>query len=308
MAIHPWNSKVRLMLMLTSYMDETGHSDDPNFHFAGMAGFIAPMATWEQFGPVWQGILDDFKLKEPFHMKEFAHFQGQFEHGWKEDELKRQKLFGQLVKAIVDAEPTPMGAIVSIEDFKSLTKCQQDSFDDPYFVAFQCITKGAALTACDLPNETVAMVYSYNEERGAIQSEKYSINQAGNAEQLWHQMKALKVYGRWMGAYASSTPVQMVQLQAADLFAYELAKEFENQLTRPQDGMRYGLRQILPLVRDPFLPQLYDRIELLRAVKGGRFPCQTGTEVFDDDEELHAISAYHRMLKWMRERGKVKHR
>ena len=59
MAIHPWNSRVRLMLMLTSYMDETGHSDDPNFHFAGMAGFVAPMETWVQFGEVWQAVLDD---------------------------------------------------------------------------------------------------------------------------------------------------------------------------------------------------------------------------------------------------------
>ena len=308
MAIHPWNSRVRLMLMLTSYMDETGHSDDPNFHFAGMAGFVAPMETWVQFGEVWQAVLDDaeFGLTEPFHMKDFAHFQGQFKDGWKEDEPKRRRLFSKLIASIVDAKLIPMGAIVSIEDFRSLTKCQQDSFDDPYFIAFQHVTKGAALTACDLPNETVAMVYSYNEERGTIQSELYSVNQAGNAEQLWHQMKALKLYGKWMGSYASDSPARLVQLQAADLFAYELAKEFENQLTRPQDGMRWGLQQILTLVEHPFLPQLYDRRELLRAVKGGNFPCRTGLEELGDDDEANMVSAFKRMLRWMKERGKVK--
>jgi hypothetical protein len=196
-----------------------------------------------------------------------------------------------------------MGAIVSIEDFQSLTKCQQDSYEDPYFVAFQDVTKGGALTACDLPGETVAMVYSYNEERGTIQSKNYSVNQAGNAEQLWHQMKKFKQYGRWMGSYVSSTPAVIVQLQAADVFAYELAKEFENQKMRPHDDMRWGLQQILTLVQHPFLPKLFDRIELLRGVKGGQFPCQTGTEEVEED---HMFSAYQRMLKWMRERGKVK--
>jgi hypothetical protein len=75
-------------------MDETGHSDDPNVHFSGMAGFVAPMAAWESFGEAWQAILDEFYLKEPFHMKDFAHFQGQFKHGWKEDEQKEKGFSG----------------------------------------------------------------------------------------------------------------------------------------------------------------------------------------------------------------------
>ena len=43
LAVHSPKSKERFMLLFTSYADETGHSDDPNFHFVGMAGFVAPL-------------------------------------------------------------------------------------------------------------------------------------------------------------------------------------------------------------------------------------------------------------------------
>ena len=206
------------MLLLTSYMDESGHSDDPNFHFTGMAGFVAPEKTWTEVGIVWQKILDIFSLTEPFHMKEFAHSTGQFEN-WKDNETQRRMLYSNLVKVIVKSGAVPVGAIISLEDFKSLTEEQRSSFKDPYYMAFQTCTRGAALQALFInPPEKVSMVYSYNQEYGAIASQKrYSVDVAGNAEQLWHVMKASTDYGRWMGGYASSTPESTVQLQMADL-------------------------------------------------------------------------------------------
>jgi hypothetical protein len=110
-------------LNLVSYMDEVGHYDDPQRHFVGMAGFVAPARVWKAFGEAWESILEEFKLREPFHMKDFAHFKGQFRVGWKEDEhkQKRERLFGSLITAIQMTEATPIAAIVSIEDFNSLS-------------------------------------------------------------------------------------------------------------------------------------------------------------------------------------------
>jgi len=42
MPLHDPRSRKRIMVLIESYMDETGHSDDPEFRFAGMAGFAAP--------------------------------------------------------------------------------------------------------------------------------------------------------------------------------------------------------------------------------------------------------------------------
>ena len=107
-------------------------------------------------------------------------------------------------------------------------------------------------------------------------------------------------FGKWMGGYGSSTPADTVQLQAADLFAYELAKEFQNIVTRPKDRMRWGLRQILRAVNFPFhFVRLLDRKELLRIIKESRWPDQTGTEEVDNDQML---SAHDNMLKWFAQR------
>ena len=211
-------------------------------------------------------------------------------------------LYGALVRLIVKSRATPVGVIIRLEDFRSLTADQQSHFKDPYYLAFQICTRGAAVQAGGLyPPEKVSMVYAYNKEFGTVPpQETYSVNQAGRAEQLWHIMKDSTDYGSWMGAYSSSTPSETVQLQAADLLAYELAKKFENLLTRPKDKMRWGLRQILrPYPPPPNYIRLLDRKELLRIIKENRWPDQTGTEEIEDSQMQ---SAQQQMAQWFVER------
>jgi hypothetical protein len=171
-------------------------------------------------------------------------------------------------------------------------------------LVFQNATRGAAIQALGLnPPEKVAMIYAYNQEFGAVApQETYSVDQAGNAEQLWQIMKRSTEFGRWMGRYGSSTPADTVQLQAADLFAYELLKEFENQITRPKDRMRWGLREILKLVNFPFhFIHLFDRKELLRIIKESSWPDQTGTEEVGDPA-IQMMSANRQIMRRVKDR------
>ncbi|HEY2546580.1 MAG TPA: hypothetical protein VGI46_10985, partial [Candidatus Acidoferrum sp.] len=108
------------MLMLTGFMDETGHSEDPTLHFAGMAGFVAPLERWREFERFWQPTLDSYGLKKPFHMKDFAHSVQEFKD-WKNDEGRRKELFGKLIEIIKKTEAKPIGVVVSIEAYNSLT-------------------------------------------------------------------------------------------------------------------------------------------------------------------------------------------
>jgi len=283
------------MLSLTSFMDETGHADDPTLHFAGMAGFVAPLGNWEVFEERWNSALKNAGLTEPFHMKEFAHSVGQFE-SWKGKEELRQLFFGHLIKIIQDTQADPVGVAISVNDFNSLTPSQQSSFGgDPYYIAFQKCTRGAASSALfEAKEEQVAMVFAFQGEFG------------NRAEQLWYAMqkspKVEDIIKERMGSYASCTPKKMCQLQAADLFAYELLKEFENQIMRPTDKMRYGMRQILKMEQAPEAPRivLMDRIELLRTIKEAGFKDQTGTEKLGNH---NIISAMQRMTDWRRQRG-----
>jgi hypothetical protein len=288
------------MINYVSYMDETGHSDDPALHFAGMAGFVAPAGAWEVFEDQWRDTMRNAGLSEPFHMKEFAHSEGQFKT-WKGKKEKRELLFGRLLNIIAETKAEPIGTVVSINDFKTLTTSQQESFLDPYYIAFQKCTRGAAASAVfDPPEEKVAMVYAYNEEFGTKESS--GVNIGGRAEQLWHAMKKqVTDIGPRMGTYASASPIDVLPLQAADLFAYELSKEFENRIKRPEDRMRYGLRQIVKMVGFP-LPRisLMDRMELLRSIKEAQFEDQTGIEELADYEMRGAMQ---RMIRWMYDRG-----
>jgi hypothetical protein len=290
--------------MLTAYMDEAGHSEDPTLHFVGMAGFVAPRKNWQSFEEKWQPTLDEYGLEEPFHMKDFAHSVKQFK-GWTKE--KKEELFGKLLEIIHKTKAKPIGAVISLEGYASLTQSQQKLFYNPYITVFQICTRGMTITGMPVPHidlrpgEEVSMVYSYNQEFGAVQTAPYSVNQAGRAESLWHEMKRLTDFGKWMGAYASSTPSETVQLQAADIFAYELCKEFENRINRPNDEMRFGLQQILKMSRIPIpMIRLLDRKELLRIVLENRWPCQVGVEELEGKQELSARQA---MEKWMIERG-----
>jgi uncharacterized protein DUF3800 len=59
------------------YLDDSGTSGLP---LVTMAGFIAPLAQWEQLEPVWSEILNRYGV-EVFHAKEFHDTKGCFE-GW----------------------------------------------------------------------------------------------------------------------------------------------------------------------------------------------------------------------------------
>ena len=294
------------MFMLRSYMDESGHSEDPNLHFAGMAGFVARWDQWEIFAPRWIDTLKNAGLKKPFHMKDFANFQGEFAEGWRsENDLKRKALLGRLLELIVETRAVPVGHIVSLEGFRSLTEAQQSGFaKNPYFISFQHCTRGAAVQGIGYPaDEKVAMVYAYNHEFGTVTApEPYSVDQAGMAAKLWHEMQQSTDFGQWMGSYASGSPVDCVQLQAADIFAYELTKEFENRIRRPSDDMRFALRKILTLVKSrlPFI-RLFDRKELLRVIRENGWPDQAGVEELDVMEN---VSAMEHMWRWLNERGR----
>jgi hypothetical protein len=168
------SSRNRHLFMLKAYMDESGHSRDPKSRFVGMGGLIAECDDWVRFEGDWKAALDDVGLKE-FPMKDFAHSEGQYS-GWKEE--KRRKHFGALVKAIVSIKVEPVGCVVSLDSFNRAPTHIKEFYLGPYFMAFQTVTRGAALQA--LPEnpfapepsnlETVAMVYAYQAEFGASES------------------------------------------------------------------------------------------------------------------------------------------
>lgn len=281
------------MLLLRAYFDESGHAKDPNLHFTGMAGFVAPTQVWHKVEERWKAVTvsPQYGLRRPFHMREFVHKDlGQFK-GWEQE--RKDSLYRSLIQILVEFEVIPTGCIVSSAAFRSLNAQQQVALRSPYYVALHECIRGACSQALALEPETVDMVFAMQSEYGTLSPQgENNADNSGTTERLFYGIKRhVPELGRYMGVYGSGEPKTTIPLQAADMLAYEMTKEYENLLGTQrlirksyQALMRYGGRR--PLVK------FFDRLALLRILRESGFPDEEGFEELDDDN-ISQIVARH---------------
>jgi hypothetical protein len=235
------------MMKLTAYMDETGHAQDLAQKFVGMAGLIAPADKWSQFESGWHRVLGDFNLPY-FHMIEFAHSVKIFVP-FKNDEPRRKELFGRLIEVIEAANPLPMGWILPLDVYRNLSPQEQNVFGEPYYRAL--------LYCLFLPAPLYVATQSYEE----IEQERIKLV---FSEQIEFGPKALRYYETARSMYPIFQRVdpptfcdmkKLVPLQAADIVAYELNREYERQLFRPQDKPRFGYQRLLAIANKALAPR-----------------------------------------------------
>ena len=200
--------------MLTAYADESGHSKHPNCNFVALAGFVGSKSEWDSFGRDWKSATDKYIAGSELHMKNFGR--GKLYAGWSETE--RENFMNLLVAAIVDSGVHGVACAVSLSAFSELSAKHQAAVVDPYYMAFQEVTKGLALRGApvespDLKVDPVAMVYAYQREYGATpagcqgrsktlpvgRSKSRPINGCEVVEYSWEK-------GRWSVAEAALLP------------------------------------------------------------------------------------------------------
>lgn len=252
--------------MLKSFVDESGHSRDPKCRFVGLAGFVANEQQWEQFDEAWGKAIIDRYGGRTFHAKEFFHHPE-----WPAE--RRVSLLKDLTQAIEVSGARAVGCCVYLSAYEDLATEYRGCLPDPYYMAFQEVTKGLALSGSpvcspDLMADPVSMVYAFQKEYGATE--------AGRAMKLWHTIKQhsdVFPWGAWMGTYTISKPEQSYGLQAADLFAYELTREFEQWKTNQPRPMRLALKEIIKRQPNPLLISLLEHAGILEILwNGGVFP------------------------------------
>jgi hypothetical protein len=263
------------MLMLNTYLDETGHSKDELQKFVGMAGLIAPEAYWTYLEGEWKGILRFFNIPY-FHMKEFAHSEGVFK-GWKGDEPRRRDLYGVLLKTITLAEARPIGSIVPMDIFRKLTKEQQGFFTDPYYLCFQgCITYLEEYLKVVSREETIALIMSEQMEFKNF------------AQELFDFIRREFEFAQRIDSPVFRDMRRIVPLQAADIVAFELYMEYERRLyaptKRPNPRYAYPIlveaaRQHAPAGGDPFI--FHTEATIARFVR----MCEQTNERLDSEEK-----------------------
>jgi hypothetical protein len=231
-----WIAVMAEPLYYTAYMDETGHAADASQRFCGMAGFLAPSEKWEEFESKWKKVLREFHIPY-FHMREFAHSKGAFAD-WKGKEHKRRKLFDSLLHKIAAIHPVPIGSITSLDAFRRLTKEDQALHHDPYIRSVLDCATWPGVVLQDRPLDVkFAMVFSQQTEFRHKAESAYQI---------------VKRYGLFSGRmlYPDFKEMQdLVPLQAADIAAYELHREFERRLYNPKKQSRYGYLEIVKMAK-----------------------------------------------------------
>jgi uncharacterized protein DUF3800 len=235
-AAFPPSDRHKCMLMLSAYMDETGHSADEQQRFNGMAGLMAPTKRLLRMQRKWDATMGRFHLPY-FHMKDFAASRGHYA-GW--GETKRRNLYGRLLAHINGAQPMFVGSIMQMSDYRSLTDQQRAEFGDPYYVGFMIVTSFIATAAEKLqpPDEKIALIFSDQVEFKYRAQKLY--DDVGERFPLMRRRTESPLF-REMPKFAA--------LQAADIVAYELYKEYDRQLYRREAEPRHGYKVLCQISR-----------------------------------------------------------
>jgi hypothetical protein len=224
-----------------SFVDESGHSDDPKRNCLCLAGLIATEQAWRAFDTEWRAACQDEGLIEPFHMMHFAARKLEYK-GWSED--RRKRLLGKLVTAIRKAQAISIGSVVMLRGPDALSEQVQRNYRDAHFIAFQTLTYHIAVAANMMDPMVgqgpgpVTMVYAHHPEHSK------GLASTGN---LWDAVREHnRIVALMMQAHVSETPKDCTPLQAADLWAYELGHHFER--IRPEGKPpRWAFRQFVEM-------------------------------------------------------------
>lgn len=205
--------------MLIAYFDESGSKDTP---LVTMAGYLSDERRWKHFEREWAKALKEHGAKY-FHMKEFAHFRGEFE-GWTEGQ--RKALVQRLTWVITSNVQFRVGAVVPCEAFKQSVGSLEPNNKglSPFWLCFLSCLK-AISAYCQKHNITddTALLFDENNESSQLATGFYTaFKQATNVPNR-SQFVSLS-----FGDDKIYTP-----LQAADLLAYELNKSHRGFVRKP---------------------------------------------------------------------------
>jgi hypothetical protein len=230
-----WKPK-ELLAMLWHYLDESGvHAADGTLERLTLGGCVATAEAWSAFCPVWQKILDDFKIPM-FHMSDFQAWKPPFDfllENGERDWPKHKELMNRALDAIIDHASELLGFVSEPESGK-------DAFKDSYE---SNIAKAVLEASKDVwhTENPVTMVFAKHRDFKASQIAEYF--------EMWDDCPGLAFGG-------VADPKCVLPLQAADLVAYE---------------MRCYTRKVQPVEVRYGMKRLADAFQNKQKIKDGRF-------------------------------------
>ncbi len=190
--------------------------------FVTVSGCLAPEARWKTFESKWQKMLGKEGLPY-FHMTDFEAYQGHYRDWTK---TRHNHLFKKIARAITGKAKFAFGRGVAHEDFawaQSQKSILQD-FSPFTFCASQCFHAIAEWAKRHNHNNRIIYIF---ESGDGFNGELLALKDLIESSQA-----RLERY-RWAGMHIlpkvmNNPPHPLTPLQAADVWAFEARKEWEN--------------------------------------------------------------------------------
>lgn len=207
-----------------------------------VAGFVSSAKDWQAFHEAWTKRLSDDGLTY-FHMTEFAHSQGAFENGWRDNKPRRDQLFGDLVGIIQSHAYRSFSCTVEYEQFFNLSTDNQKEFAMcAYSLAGRtCLRHISDWMKREPGLSSMPIGYAFEEgDEGAGMLSERMWKDGYPRPHFLPKKDRLDKDGAPVNAY---TP-----LQAADILAYEIFRLYHDQFEpHPRfttwDEYRWGIKQ-----------------------------------------------------------------
>jgi len=142
------------------------------------------------------------------------------------------------LKTIEEILPLPVGCVFSSEDFRNLPERDRKMIKDPYFFSFISCVAMPSLLIQNAPAD-VELALNFG-EHGVF---------ASTAKKFYERMQHTYEVGVRLRRPEFRDMRECVQLQAADIIAYELYKEADRKRYRPEMGSRFGIIEIVKMAR-----------------------------------------------------------
>lgn len=235
-------------VVFIAYVDESGTDDSSPC--IGVGGLIADARAWDRFGVSWESALTEAAV--PYsHMREFAHGVGAFKK-WKSDtkqsEPERRRFLAALCDCISQTAVYTFGAVITKSHYEQhVPEEMRKDMGTPYtFLGRYCLARVGVWADNHGHNDPVDIVFERGQPQAAIRLQ-HGILAAHELVRQEFRIGALSFAEKYSD-HSSRTSV--LQLQAADLVAYELVKHWNDRASGRSSNPRYPLRRLMGMEHD----------------------------------------------------------
>lgn len=227
--------------MFTAYVDESG-SDDAN-PCIGVGGLISDSTKWAGFESRWQSVLLASEVKHS-HMREFAHSTGEFSK-WKSStkdfEPQRRAFLAALCASITDSVVYSFGAILTKSHYEQFVPADmRKDMGSPYtFLGRYCMARVGVWADSNGVDEPVNIVFEQGQPETALRLQHGILSAQELARREFR-----------IGQLSFADKGSVLELQAADIVAYELAKHWNDLASNRSTTLRYPLQQLMTVSHD----------------------------------------------------------